>query len=179
MFKASGGKLGCGNTQRQTQDAQQICGNLGIGIEDAPPEAYEVPMRSTKSTRKMFSVACGTTHPATQPQPNQQERESAEIRHRAHIVVMCSVNRKTLVSSKVLVGLAHHPSSHPNHTPPTAQPARKRERRRNTIQCAYGGNVLGQPPSLVSFKLLACPGSNTQIQAASSPCSQSRALKRC
>lgn len=128
IFKASGGKLGCENTQRQTQDAQQICGNLGIGIEDAPPEAYEVLMRSTKSTRKMFSVACGTTHPATQTQPNQEERENAEIRHRAHIVAMCSVNRKTLVSSKVLVGLAHHPSSHSNHTPPTAQPTRKRER---------------------------------------------------
>ena len=98
MFKASGGKLGCENTQRQTQDAQQIYRNLHIGLEEAPPEAYEVPMRSTKSTTKMFSVAYGTTHPATQltePQPNQPERErGAEIRHRAHMVVMCSVNRQ-------------------------------------------------------------------------------------
>ena len=81
VFKASGGKLGCENTQKQTQDAQQICGKLGIGIGDAPPEAYEVPMRSTKYTRKMFSVACGTTQPATQPtqpQPNQPEREKVQ-----------------------------------------------------------------------------------------------------
>ena len=78
VFKASGGKLGCENTQRQTQDAQQIYRNLDIGLEEAPPEAYEVPMRSTKSTRKMFSVACGTTQLATQPtqpQPNQKERK--------------------------------------------------------------------------------------------------------
>ena len=76
VFKASGGKLGCENTQRQTQDAQQIYRNLNIGLEEAPPEAYEVPMRSTKSTRKMFSVACGTTQLATQPtQPAKQTAE--------------------------------------------------------------------------------------------------------
>ena len=140
VFKASGGKLGCENTQRQTQDAQQIYRNLNIGLEEAPPEAYEVPMRSTKSTRKMFSVACGTTHPATQPtepQPNQPERESAEILHRAHIVVMCSVNRKTLVSSKVLVGLAHHPPSHP--TTPHPQPSQPE---REKVQKYYTGRIL-------------------------------------
>ena len=95
-----------------------------------PPDAYEVPMRSTIYTRNMFSVACGTTQPATQPtqpQPNQPERErGAEIRHKAHVVVMCSVNRKTLVSSEVLVGLAHHPPSHP--TTPTHSPASQKER---------------------------------------------------
>ena len=130
VFKASGGKLGGENTQRQTQDAQHIYRNLDIGIEEAPPEAYEVPMRSTKCTRKMFAVACGTTQPATQPtqpQPNQPERESAEIQHRAHIGVMCSVNRKTLVSSKLLVGFAHHPPSHP--TTPHPQPSQQERER--------------------------------------------------
>ena len=150
IFKASGGKLGCENTQRQTHDAQQICGNLGIGIEDAPPEAYEVPMRSTTYTRNMFSVACGTTHPATQPtqpQPNQQERESAEIRHRAHIVAMCSVNRKPWYPLKCRPDLhTTHPATHPHPTHSSA--SQKGRKCRNTTQGAYCGHVLGKPQNL-------------------------------
>ena len=84
-------------------------------------------MRSTKSTRKMFSVACGTTHPVTQPQPNQQERESAEIRHRAHIVAMCSVNRKPWYPLKCWSDLhTTHPATQTTPHPQPSQPERER-----------------------------------------------------
>ena len=136
----------------------------------------------------IISSAGRTCTPHTQPHnhtpPTAQPARKRERRRNTTQGAYCGhVPGKppTLVFSKVRVGPGPPPTQSPSHPPPTvqpAQPSRKRERRRNTTQCAYCGLVPGKPPTLVSSKVLVGPGSHThtQIQAASSPCSQSRAL---